>query len=54
MLDTAGEQLFLQRKIKVHYDQGQLSFFFPIVAIFGQKISFDQYLKKAEKFSAVV
>ena len=54
MLDTAGEKLFLQQKIKDHYDQGQLSFFFLIVAIFGQKISFDQHLKKAERFSAVV
>ena len=54
MLDTAGERLFLERKIKAHYDQGQLSFFFLIVAIFGQKISFDQHLKKAERFFAVV
>ena len=54
MLDTAGERLFLRQKIKDHYDQGQLSFFFLIVAIFGQKISFDQHLKKAERFSAVV
>ena len=54
MLDTAGERLFLRQKIKAHYDQDQLSFFFPIMAIFVQKISSDQHLKKAEKFFAVV
>ena len=54
MLDTAGWRLFLRQKIKAHYDQGQLSFSFLIVAIFVRKISFDQYLKKAERFSVVV